>query len=844
MYMTTRDAAMRALAAGLVVALVEAASSPAAAAPDVLLARHPEATAVIVYAPADDPVRRAICTVLAQRLARRTGYAPNVVAEKDADVARTACTVLVGRPAPDGPFARLWQGASASDAELAGLGPGGFAILPAQGAGHTCFFLVGADPRGDVVAVGSFLRSLDFRGQEAYAPLVRVLDRTDPEQLMQVQQYKPAQWGNPFKDAPIEVMREYVEDQALWGSDSFWNVCCYMINNPFAPGADAESVSKWERVRDLFSYAHSLGLGIGLVDCPNSVYDDQLGLRELGGTFVYREDVCPSVPEAHKVLLENRENLYRVAREAGIEFRYLLHFAHDNGGCGCARCQPWIMTYIRLNQELHQLALKYHPQAKIFMTTWMLTPEEKTMMLDYVARERPAWLAGVMDRPGVSLPAGYLSSGWQTIMTYGTDRTYGKMGADPMPAYLQGKVNAFLKQGIRAIFTYSEGIYDDINSAAIAQIARHPTSFSPKEFLAEYCHWHYGTDAAQSRELAEVIATQFTAVPYAHSASVGVESPATVLALLEAAEKTMPAWGRENWRYGILKAKVELERLSDRAQAAEWWLPRARELVETVRSAPDLGQARRRVRETAQYLRTVADEFGACSEQAKRVAQHLYLDLYQTPHRHPVHGSFVLTLPWAKLVAELAQRCEKLAQTEDAARFQAELEAVSARLPAELASDRTVRVPPNLALRRPASASSVYDARFAPEKGVDGAAIVIYTASENAWASAQNGTAAEWWQVDLGEPQPVREIRVWYRNLSGEYGFVPRTVAVLLSDNGQEWRTAMPSSSAVPKEGSAYLRTPSRYEVNGQGRFVRLLFENGSQRVGSRVVELTEVEVY
>ena len=841
---TTPMGVGRILAWATAAVLLAATPPPAAGAEDVLLAGKPGAAAFIVYSPAHGPILLNLAQVLAERIRKRTGHALTVVAEKEAEGHTAAGTIVIGTPAPDGPLAGLWQKAAAANADLASLGPGGFAILPVLAEGRTSFFLVGADVQGHAAAVGKFLRRLSFREHEVVAPGAKVLERTDPGQVMQIQQYKPAQWGNPFKDAPMEMMREYVEDQALWGSDSFWNVCCYMINNPFAPGADAASVSTWERVRDLFKQAHSLGMGIGLVDCPNSVYDDQLTLRQLGGTFVYREDVCPSIPEAHRVILENRENLYRAAHEAGIEFRYFLHFAHDNGGCGCDRCQPWIMTYIRLNEELHRLALTYHPRAKIFMTTWMLSAAEKTMMLDYIERERPAWLAGVMDRPGVALPAGYLSSGWQTIMTYGTDRTYGKMGADPMPAYLQAKVNEFRRQGIRAIFTYSEGIYDDINSAAIAQIGRHPTTFAARDFLAEYCHWNYGTEAAQSQRLAEVLADQFTAVPFAHSAHVGVKAPAAAMAALQTAEKTMPTWGRETWRYGILKDKVELECLSEKAAAVEWWLPRVKESLAAASLAGDRTQARGRVREASQHLREASAELAADVERARAVARHLYIDLYQTPRRHPVHGSFALAQPWARLIGELARRCEELVHVEDAAGFGAELEAIRARLPAELESERTITVPPNLALRRPASASSVYDERFPPAKAVDGTPIVIYTASENCWASNEKETAPGWWQVDLGEPQPVREVRVWYRNLAGEYGFVPRTVTIQLSDDGKAWRTAVQASSLVPREGSPYGRTPHAYPVQGQGRYVRLLFEDGSQRANSRVVELTEVEVY
>ncbi|NLF16336.1 MAG: discoidin domain-containing protein, partial [Lentisphaerae bacterium] len=736
------------------------------AAAEIAVADPSRPLPVVVWAPAEDRVCRQLAEVLARRLGARTGgRVPSLQAESPGSSPASAGGVVVrlGPPPVSGPRLGLWQGSSPGAGGLGDLGPGGYAVVPARDGGGVCVFLAAADHRGQAAAVGGFLRHLDFRDGGAWMSDEARIDRIDPAVVMQVQQYKPAQWGNPFKDAPIELMREYVEELALWGSDSFWNLCCYMIDNPFAPGADAASVAAWERVRDLFLYAHALGLGIGLVDCPNSVYDDQLHLRKLGGSFVYREDVCPSIPEVRKVLLENRENLYRAARDAGIDLKYLLHFAHDNGGCGCDACQPWIMTYLGLTEELHRLARRYHPEVKVFLTTWMLSAAEKRMMLEFVERERPEWLAGVMDRPGVRLPEGLLSSGWQTIMTYGTDRVYGRMGADPMPAYLHGKVKGFLDQGIRAIFTYSEGIYDDINTAAIAQIARHPRDFDAVAFLAEYARAYFGTDAAASARLADLIATEFTAVPYAHSAHVGVRRPQVVMAALQEIEAGLPAWGRESWRYGILKAKVDLECLSERAGSLDWWLPGVTASLAAAAQPGAAGGGREAVGAAARRLREVTAEFAACRQRVDAVTRHLYLELYQTPNRHPVHGSFALTLPWAALVAELTQRCEALSTEADAGRFGEGLAALRRRLPPVLEADRTVAVPPNLALRRPAAASSVYDPRFAPGKAVDGEAIVVYTSSENAWASKEGQPGPSWWQVDLGEPQAVREVRVWYR---------------------------------------------------------------------------------
>ncbi|NLF07640.1 MAG: hypothetical protein GX594_06630, partial [Pirellulaceae bacterium] len=161
---------------------------------------------------------------------------------------------------------------------------------------------------------------------------------------------KPPQWGNAFMDAPAELLREYIEDMALWGSTDFVTLgFLWTLDNPFDEEADAESREKLKKITGLAVYAGQLGMKIGYYVYPNTVYRNEVGLRELGGKFRYPQDACPSVPEVCKVL-----------REA-----------------------------------------------------------------------------------------------------------YGRMGSDPLPLFLPGKLKEFHDNGVRYIHTYSEGIWDDINNAIV-----------------------------------------------------------------------------------------------------------------------------------------------------------------------------------------------------------------------------------------------------------------------------------------------------------------------------------------------------------------------------------------
>ena len=998
--------------AGLWAAVLATAATGQAG--ELVLVRDGRPQCTLVVGSGSAVAERNVAKVLAARIRKRTGCDVPIVGEKDAErsVAKDHVAVLVGTPSGNALVRRLCAQAGKLVPTPEAVGPAGFVVHTVESGGRTWIVLSGSDTRGTNCAVGKFLRKLDFAGRSVTVRPLSVVDKIDPAKVMDSQQYKPAQWGNSFKDAPIGQIREYIEDMALWGSCSMWNVCCYKINNPFAKDADERSRTKWERVRDLFAYAHSLGLGIGYVDCPNSVYDDQLGLRKLGGKFRYREDVCPSIPDVRKVLLENREALCRAAKEAGIDFKYFLYFAHDNGGCDCPKCAPWITTFIGLSHDMHRIAARYHPNVKIYLTTWMCNAAEKKLMLDYVRNEKPDWVAGVMDRPGVKLPEPYVSVGWQTIFGCASREVYGKMGGDPLPHFIPGKIQEYYTRGIRAVYTYTEGPYDDINSAIVAQVCRHPFSTDVRDLLTEYCHWHFGTAARDSAAFADLILTKFRHTRHGpFNAALRVEDPDGVLVAMEALEKRMPQWGRDDWRYGILKVRVQLEALDTKARTQGAWI---RRLVATLAAgkkgdaalARALGQARGQLAELEASFDTMQTQ---CAALTKR----LYVDLYGSPNRSPAHGRFRLELPWRGLAAALGKRCGELAVEKDAAKRRdgvallltalttegahapgargarpvlrqegtitipgaafrggaglrlrpgellahganvvdaassghSKMTAIFLHEPGEeplkepvkltlrgtdcclphavievsvnrhkvfvgecqfpakgygdqklairpeyivagqnrlrianlepgrggrhvlIASatlqvaragevpmpelvtqaklpSRMVAVPRNLATGKRATASSVYDERFPPSKAVDGQPIMVRGPSENAWACEKGKERGALWQVDLGKPVPIREVRVWFRNLwpMGN-AFVPVSITFQVSDDGTTWRTVLSKSRDVPKEGSPYAKTPSVFRLNAKGRHLRLLFEDGTQNTRIPAIEITEVEV-
>jgi len=310
------------------------------------------AKAAIIVGDKSAPPENKIAEVLAARIARRTACRLPIRGARDVSDEKSAeeVNIVIGTPTGNSLVGRLCRKFNLDAPALENVGPSGFAVYALREGGRGWIIVSGSDARGTICGVGKLLRRIDFTEGGASLPTMNHVEKIDPDQLMLVQQQKPPQWGNAFMDAPAELLREYIEDMALWGSTDFVTLgFLWTLDNPFDEEADAESREKLKKITGLAVYAGQLGMKIGYYVYPNTVYRNEVGLRELGGKFRYPQDACPSVPEVCKVL-----------REA-----------------------------------------------------------------------------------------------------------YGRMGSDPLPLFLPGKLKEFHDNGVRYIHTYSEGIWDDINNAIV-----------------------------------------------------------------------------------------------------------------------------------------------------------------------------------------------------------------------------------------------------------------------------------------------------------------------------------------------------------------------------------------
>ncbi|HBN83641.1 MAG TPA: hypothetical protein DDZ89_07325, partial [Clostridiales bacterium] len=129
--------------------------------------------------------------------------------------------------------------------------------------------------------------------------------------------YMPGHFGNAYEVCWPSEMEYLLEDLALFGANGYadW-VDPNDMPDPYNPHVFcSSSMSLWQKKKAYFRYAKELGMNTGLYFAHNVAFTDQL-LPGLLGVRSHKHKVqgqvlCPSVPEARQICLDNAENLMK-----------------------------------------------------------------------------------------------------------------------------------------------------------------------------------------------------------------------------------------------------------------------------------------------------------------------------------------------------------------------------------------------------------------------------------------------------------------------------------------------------------------------------------------------------
>lgn len=450
----------------------------------------------------------------------------------------------------------------------------------------------GASSQGVLYGIGKMLRTASYangefrigawQGVSAPSKNVRIL-------------YLASHFHNFYHVAPWNEVKEYIEDNALRG----YNGVMLWVDKHHYSGVDDPAFLEFvTRVKKIYLAAETVGMKPIYGCLANEGYNttpDSLKATYTGRSF-YGTEICPSTDEGMKLILKNHEETLQLF--SGVNFGYISLWSYDQGGCACAKCQPWGSNgMLRCGREVANLFHKYFPSGKTIYSTWLFDykGEKEWQGLDEALKNNnEPWIDYILADSHSEFPEYPLKHGvpgnrkminFPEISMW-CMYPWGALGATPLIkrfAKLWGKVCDHCDGGM----PYSEGIYEDINQALYAGFYWNGDN-ETSETLEEYCHFELGCEYLDDMEKALDILEKNHITAFHPNAAHSDEAVARMIAggrkqlssrrlvaykefhhphpnealrILSAIDDRLPQWAKKAWRWRILilRATIDVE---------------------------------------------------------------------------------------------------------------------------------------------------------------------------------------------------------------------------------------------------------------------------------------------
>jgi len=445
--------------------------------------------------------------------------------------------------------------------------------LPAEGyeivaRGEQTLRVLGADQRGLLYGLGKLLR--DGRYDHGGFTVGAWRGRSAPDCSFRAL-YAATHFMNFYEAAPVEEVRTYVEDLALWGVNT---VVGHFPTWNFQSLADPAARRNLDRLREIFRVAKRLGLQVGLVQCPNqgfanapaewraAAFPDPLGRRGKFGV-----NCCASQPSSQRYLLELYDRLFAEFADLGLD--YLVLWPYDEGGCGCAECWPWgAKGFPKVARQVAAAGRSRFPALKSVLSTWVYDtpPAGEWEGLNHALGPNPIWPDFILADSHTDFPRYPLEHGapgklpllnFPEISMWGRS-PWGGYGANPLPNRIeqlwrqtQGKLSGGMP--------YSEGIFEDLNKTMCFQLYWRKDR-SPESIAREYLAFEYSPDLVEDlwKVVCDLEATWLDR---------GLKS-VEAWQVIQAAESRLTPQAKSAWRWRIfrLRAQIDAELLQSKGK--------------------------------------------------------------------------------------------------------------------------------------------------------------------------------------------------------------------------------------------------------------------------------------
>jgi len=442
--------------------------------------------------------------------------------------------------------------------------------------------ITGGDGRGLLYGVGKLLRGCrwapgrmdvgPWRGLSRPAKAVRGI-------------YFATHFHNFYHQGPIEAIRRYVEELALWGCNT---LSVWFDMHHFTGLSDPAAGEMVSRLHAILAAANEVGIGASLTSLSNEAFADSP--PELRADWTaghdgytippgghYHVEICPAKPGGTELILAWRREVLEAF--ADLEIDYVWLWPYDQGGCTCPQCTPWGANgFLKLADPLAGLVREVLPDAKIVLSTWYF---EKFIRgeFDGLGRfltRRPDWLDALMInghdpiaqqfvRAG-KVPPGVAVLDFPEISMAGM-WPWGGFGANPQTTRLADYRDETADL-VAGGFPYSEGIFEDLNKVLMLGWYWDPSQ--PAEAIVrEYAAAEFSHDVAG--DVVRAVAILDANLDHnggTHGGPAGAEvryrtgsraDAAEALALLDAAAARLPEAVTDAWRWRVLRLRAALD---------------------------------------------------------------------------------------------------------------------------------------------------------------------------------------------------------------------------------------------------------------------------------------------
>lgn len=384
-----------------------------------------------------------------------------------------------------------------------GIGAEGFMI---QDSPSGAIRITGNDERGLLYGLGRFLRCSHY-DRDTFTPGTRQATSVPEKPVRGI--YFATHFHNFYHEAPVKEVQDYIEDIALWGINT---LCVWFDMHHYKGIGDPDARLMISRLKCLLNSAKNLKLSTSLVFIANEGYADsphQLRAEWSAGKNGYHHqpqgffqvELCPNKPGARELLLRWAEE--KLMAFADVMPDYLWIWPYDTGGCTCDRCAPWGANgFLSIAEPIARLYRSHVPCGRVILSTWYFDHfiDGEWEGLAKAFRNRPDWVDYIMvDDSGDTFPDYPLRHGvpgglpmlnFPEISMYKS--WWGGVGANPLLRHLQALWDVAGKH-VAGGFPYSEGIYEDINKAIIAQF-QWKGMRSAVDIVREYVASEYSVD--------------------------------------------------------------------------------------------------------------------------------------------------------------------------------------------------------------------------------------------------------------------------------------------------------------------------------------------------------------